>query len=145
MTVENNMRQAPRGDNSAKRILVFEKCIWVRKMERDVVNIARSRRPCHRSQVTTFTWRLYAITRPLILPVADLDLRAHESYWLSQKSDRLRDGRPVLDFQLGQSFSLPWLSDWLWIPPRLVFNEIFGFLPLELNNRGCDACTLTTK
>jgi len=34
-------------------------------MERDVANIARSGRPCHRFQVTTFTWRLYGVTRPL--------------------------------------------------------------------------------
>jgi hypothetical protein len=31
---------------------------------------------------------------------------------------------------------LAMIPDWLWIPPRLVFSEIFGFLSLGLNNRG---------
>lgn len=74
-------------------------------MERDVANTARSGRPCHRSQVTTFTWRLYGITRPLILPVADSGLcvlNTNVSYQLCQNSERLRDVRQVLDFRQGQ-------------------------------------------
>lgn len=38
-----------RGHNSTNRILLLEKCMWVRMMERDVANVARSGRPCHQS------------------------------------------------------------------------------------------------
>lgn len=70
LTAQNNIQRTARGT-----MIQCENFIWVRMMERAVANTELSWGPCHQSQVTTFTWRLYVITRPLIFTVADLSFR----------------------------------------------------------------------
>lgn len=100
-------------------------------MERDVANIARSGRPCH-TQVPIYHFHVAFIWYYQTVNITSGGFRfmcfKYRCVELAQSEQWTATGWMTgCGFPAGTEvfFFFAMIPDWLWIPPRFVFNEIF--------------------